>query len=375
MEHSVCYMARPASDLPFAEFARRLRKLETFRRRAKLDAVLILSEVNIYYFTGLTDDNAVLLAADGKEPVFYTDFRYLFMARRKAPGLKSAMLWPPAEEQDFLSRAGKRWHRVGYEGTISAARFLRLREALPDVEWVDVASGVMEMRSVKSPAEQRVMRRAIATNDKLFALFLSQVKPGQNECEMKAFIKIASEVLGQGEAFDTIACVGRNAAECHHEPDLTLLKPGEPILVDLGVRVDHYCSDMTRCVSFGKPTKLYRELFKIVHAANRAAAKAVKPGMRCSDIDAIARNLISRAGYGEAFGHSLGHSLGLEIHEMPCFSPHCDTILKPGMFITDEPGIYLPGKLGIRLEDVILVTRDGCEVVSQTPHDLAVSLI
>ena len=358
----------PAGDLPFKEFAGRLKKFQGIQKKLKLDAVFILSEVNVYYFTGLTCDNAVLLCIDGKEPVFYTDFRYIVMARRKAPGLKSELLWAPSEEAETLASKGKKWGRIGYEGTISAARFLKLREAFPDAEWVDVSGDVMKMRSIKSPAEQRVIRRAIAANDMMYQNFLRQVQSGQTEWQMRSFIRREADRLGQGEAFSTIVCVGKNAAECHHEPDETALRQGQPILCDLGVLVDHYCSDMTRCAFIGTPTKLYRELHEVVHRANREAIKAVKPGVPCCDIDAIARDVIGKAGYGKNFGHGLGHSFGLEIHEMPAFSPRVSTPLAPGMVITVEPGIYLPGHIGIRLEDDILVTRTGCELLSKTEH-------
>ena len=360
----------PAADLPFAEFAKRLKKLQAYQKREKLDALFVLTEVNLYYFTGLTCDNGVLLAVRGKEPEFYTDFRYIVMAKRKAPGLKSELIWSARDEKQVLADKGKTWRRIGYEGKISASRFLSLKAAFPDAEWIDVSGGIMEMRSIKSSAEQRVMRRAIARNDDLFGMLLGQLEFGQTEWSMRAFVRRACDILGQGEAFDTIACVGANAAECHHEPDETVLTKGKPLLVDLGVRVDHYCSDMTRCVCFGRPTKLYTELHRIVHEANRAAIKAIKPGVPCCEIDAVARDYIAKAGYGKAFGHSLGHSVGLEIHEMPGFASTCKTPLKPGMLITVEPGIYLPNRAGVRLEDMILVTRTGCEILSQTPHDL-----
>ena len=359
-------LAKPALDLPFPEFERRIKKLPALRRRLKLDAMLLRTEVNLYYLTGLSSDNAILVAADG-EPTFYTDFRYIVMAKRKAPGLKCELMWPAKNHADVLGKMGKNWRRVGYEGNISAARFNALREALPDVELVDVSGELMAMRSVKSPAEQRVMRGAIAANDLVYRALRGYVKPGMTEWELATFVRMSAWQLGQGEAFDTIVCAGRNGAECHHEPDETELRAGQPVLVDQGVRLNHYCSDMTRCFCLGKPSAAYRDIYRVVYEANRAAIRAVKPGMVCGDIDAIARDHIARAGYGKAFGHSLGHSLGLEIHESPTFSPGCKTVLKPGMLITVEPGIYLPGKLGIRHEDVVLVTRTGCEVLSKSP--------
>jgi len=282
-------------------------------------------------------------------------------------------LWRPADEQDVLSEIGKTWKRVGYEGQMDAARFNSLKAALPGVEWIDVGERLAAMRSVKSLNEQRLVRAAVAMNDRLFSEILKQISPGVSEWDVRNLVRGWADRLGQGEAFETIACVGRNAAECHHHPDETVLKKGQSLLIDLGVKVDHYCSDMTRSVFFGSPTSAYRAIHTIVLEANRKAIRAIRPGRRCDEIDALARGHIERAGYGTCFGHGLGHSLGLEIHESPSFSPSCKTELKPGMILTVEPGIYLPGRLGIRIEDVVLVTRTGCEVLSQTPREWVVA--
>lgn len=363
----------PSRDLPSREFEVRSKRLCASLARDRLDAVLVVTEINRYYFTGLHASNGLLLAQRQQPPVFYTDFRYLTMARRCLTFMDSAKLWRPAEEQAVLSEIGKTWRRVGYEGQMDAARFNSLKTALPGVEWVDVGERLAAMRSVKSLNEQRFMRAAVAANDRLFSEVLKQISPGTSEWDVRNAVRCWADRLGQGEAFDTIACVGRNAAECHHHPDESTLKKGQSLLIDLGVKVDYYCSDMTRSVFFGSPTSAYRAIHAIVLEANRKAIRAIRPGRRCDEIDALARRHIEKAGYGACFGHSLGHSLGLEIHESPSFSPSCKTELKPGMVLTVEPGIYLPGRLGIRIEDVILVTRNGCEVLSQTPRELIVA--
>ena len=361
-------LPRPAHDLPSAEFQSRLARLLAYQKRQYLDAVFIFTEVNRYYFTGLATSNGLLLTQNSPGALFFTDFRYLTMAKRNAPWLPCRTQWRPADEQDVLAKLGKKWKRIGYEGQIEAARFLRLKAALPQAEWVDISTPVADLRAVKSRAEQRVMRAAIAANDLLFAALLSQVKPGVSEWDIRTLVRREADLLGEGEAFDTIACVGKNGAECHHHPDATILKQGQPLLVDLGLKRDHYCSDMTRCVFFGNPTALYRDLHKIVLEANLKAVRAIRPGRPCCEIDAVARRHIEKAGYGAYFGHGLGHAVGLEIHESPSFSPSCKALLKPGMVLTVEPGIYLPGKTGIRIEDVVLITRSGCEVLSQTPR-------
>ena len=359
---------RPASDLPPSEFQARVKRLLARQKSQRLDAVLLLTEMNRYYFTGLGTSNGMLITEPSEAPAFYTDFRYLTMARRLAPWLPCHSIWRPPDEPSVLAGLGAGWRRIGYEGHMDAARFLRLKAALPDAEWVDTGVMLSELRAIKSRAEQRLMRAALAANDRLFASLMRQVKPGMSEWEIRGIARREADLLGQGEAFDTIACVGSNGAECHHDPDGTVLKHGQPLLVDLGLKLDHYCADLTRCVSFGTPAPLYRKLHAIVLAANRKAIRAIRPGVPCCAIDAVARKHIAKAGYGAYFGHSLGHGLGLEVHEPPSFSPACKTLLEPGMVITVEPGIYLPGKLGIRIEDVILVTRTGCEVLTHAPR-------
>ena len=360
--------SRPARDLPAAEFQARVTRLLACQKRLRLDAIFLFSEVNRYYYTGLETSNGLLLTRNGSGPAFYTDFRYLTMAKHSAPWLPCHTLWRAADEPGLLDKLGKGWTRVGYEGQLDTARYLRLKAALPKAEWVDVSGSVADMRAVKSPAEQRVVRAAAHANDRLFATVLKEITPGLSEWDIRTLTRREADLLGQGEAFDTIPCVGKNGAECHHHPDATVLKRGQALLLDLGVRLDRYCSDMTRCVFFGSPTPLYRELHAVVLKANQKAIRAIKPGMPCSAIDAIARKHIEKAGYGAYFGHGLGHAVGLEIHEAPNFSSACQTLLKPGMVLTVEPGIYLPGKVGIRIEDMVLVTRSGCEVLSLTPR-------
>lgn len=360
----------PARDLPAVEFEGRVQRLCAWQARQRLDAVLLVTEINRYYFTGLQTSNGLLLAERGKVPVFYTDFRYLVVAKSRLTFMPAKKLWRPADEQSALSGLGQAWRRVGYEGQMDAARFNRLQAALPHVEWVDVGKELAEMRAVKSKAEQRLIRAAVAANDALFAAVIGQITPGMSEWAIRGLVRRGADHVGQGEAFDTIACVGRNAAECHHHPDETVFRRGKLLLLDLGVLCDHYCSDMTRTVFFGTPPPLIRDIHGLVLEANRKAVRAIRPGRRCDEIDAIARKHIAAAGYGECFGHGLGHSLGLEIHESPNFSSSCQTELQPGMVLTVEPGIYLPGRFGVRIEDVILVTQDGCEVLSQTPREL-----
>ena len=360
-------LSSPARHLPASEFARRVKGLRAHQSRLALDAVLVITEVNRYYFTGLQASNGVLLLAAA--PAFHTDFRYLAVARKRLPSLAVRPLWRPADEQETLAKMGRGWRRVGYEGAMAAARFGALRDALPQAEWVDISDVIGEMRSVKSVAEQRAVRNAARANDAVFADVRKHIREGMREWDVRNLIRRGMDAAGQGEAFDTIVCAGKNSAECHHHSDETAIRANRPVLIDMGVRLDHYCSDMTRSFCMGEPPPFYREVYGIVLEANRKAIRAIRPGRACAEIDAVARQHIAAAGYGKCFGHSLGHSLGLEVHESPSFAPTCETVLRPGMVLTVEPGIYFPGRFGIRIEDIILVTPTGCDVLSETERN------
>jgi Xaa-Pro aminopeptidase len=262
-----------------------MKRLSALQRRLRLDALFVVTDINRLYFTGLEASNGALLAQATRPPAFYTDFRYLAMARKHAAWLPSRTLWKTADEQETVAGLGRSWRRVGYEGGIPAARFLKLRQALPDAEWIDIAPDIAELRAVKSPAEQRLMRAAVAANDALFArLVKDSVTPGVSEWTLRGAVRVLADALGHGEAFDTIVCAGRNGAECHHHPDDTVLRRGQPLLVDVGIKLNHYCSDMTRCVHLGTPAPLWRDVYRIVLEANQRPSKPSAPACRAATL-------------------------------------------------------------------------------------------
>ena len=368
--------AGPARGMPPAEHESRLRRLITELRRRHLDGAVITHPVARFYYTGVASSAGTLWVDVREGPVFAVDFRYLFMARAALPFMPCELYKPgaAASRTPWLKRA-RQWRRCGYEGREPASALQARQEQLPGVEeWEDIDSLILTQRADKSAREQRALRRAIAANDALLAALLPQLRTGLSEWDIRNLLRREADRFGQGEAFGTIACVGANAAECHHVPGDDVLEPGQPLLLDFGVKLDHYCSDMTRCIAPQRPRALFRKLYRIVHEANRSAIAAIRPGMTGQEVDAIARSHIGKAGYGKAFGHGLGHGLGLEVHEDPSFSPRSTDVIRPGMVVTVEPGIYLSGKVGIRIEDVVLITRDGCEVLTQSPHELVLPL-
>ena len=313
-------------------------------------------------------DNGCLLldVAGGRRVVFHTDFRYVPMVHRVAPWLRVREVKRKVTFMDLLRADGIRPRRLGYESTITAARYLALKKRFPKAALVDVNDDILSLRAVKSVEEITRIAAAAALNDEIWAHARKDFKPGMTEKDIQRVIQAWMIALGDGEAFETIVCAGANAAECHHVPDDTVWRRGEPLLVDMGVKLDGVCSDMTRNVQAARDPE-YAKVYDVVLQANEAAIAAARPGITAGALDAVARRIIRKAGYGKAFGHSLGHGVGYEIHEEPCARLESKTELEPGMFVTIEPGIYLEGRLGVRIEDLVLITTTGCEVLSHSP--------
>lgn len=331
------------------------RLLESLR----LDALVIRGEANLRARCGFGCDNGWLVVMPSRGGVkcsFYTDARYTVAAKRFARGIAIADI--------SRFRLPAKLKRVGYESAISHRDFLALSKFVPRAEFVDVSRDLLSLRAVKDADEIVRMRRASAANMLVWRKIQRRFRPGMTELEMATVIRKLQLDLGGTESFPTIVCVGANAAEAHHEPDDTVWNGRESVLVDMGVTIDGYCSDVTRNL-VPRMAGLYRRVYELVKTAHDAAIAAVKPGIRGSELDRIARSVIAKGGFGRCFGHSLGHGVGLEIHEAPVASKKSDWVLEPGMCVTIEPGIYLPDNLGVRIEDLVLVTESGCEVLSQ----------
>ena len=361
-------MRRDASENPFAD------RYESLRRRLarrRISAALVSGEMNILSLTGVECDNACLVCLSEGMPVIFTDFRYVPAVRRVAPWLrcvevKRSTSFPKAARRFLESRGIKRPERVGYEGSISASCYLSLAKSFPKAALVDVEGDILDLRAVKTPDEIARIAAAESLNDEIWSFARREFRRGMTEKEMQRVIRGYMNALGDGEAFETIVCAGANAAECHHVPDDTVWRSGEPLLVDMGVKLDGVCADMTRNIVPRRPTPEYARVYASVLEANKAAIAAVRPGVTAGSLDKAARTVLRKAGYGRAFGHALGHGVGYEVHERPTARAGDKTILRPGMLVTIEPGVYLPGRLGVRIEDLVLVTADGCEVLSHS---------
>ena len=364
----------------------RTEELEKIARKRKLDLVLVAGQANIRAITGINCDNAVLKVSGVRCQVsgvrfqveLYTDFRYVPMVHRVAPKLKCRDI------KNLGKRKEGKGKRIGYESSISHARYLEWQKKFPKAKFVDISKDLAAIRAVKTPEEIAALCAAEKLNCEIWETARGKFKAGMTERQMARIIQKLMIEKGEGEAFDTIVCVGKNAAECHHEPDDTVWNGREPVLVDMGVKLNGFCSDLTRNLVPGfldcssgssdsrnssvsrtaRPSRLYRQVYALVREANAAAIAAAKPGMTGKALDKVARDIIKKGGFGKCFGHSLGHGVGYEIHEAPYAAKKGKMVLKPGMLVTIEPGVYLEDNLGVRIEDLVLITETGCEVLS-----------
>ncbi len=356
---------RKKEENPFAE---RLRSFADALRRRDVSAAIVRDEANLKGLIGFGCDNGWLVVQADGPAVFYTDFRYIPAARREAP-------WVQVRDarrlrQELTGRLPRGAFRLGYEGGIRASEYISLGRVFRRAALVDVGERLLRLRAVKTPSEIARLAAAEALNDRIWRESSMEFRRGMTEKDMQRIIRARMNALGDGEAFETIVCVGGNAAECHHVPDETVWDGRAPLLVDMGVRLDGYCSDMTRCVRPHPKWELagkYGEVYDLVLKANLAAIAQARPGITGRELDAAARSTIRKAGHGRRFGHALGHGVGLEIHERPVASSKSKDVLRPGMLVTVEPGVYIEGEFGIRIEDLVLITRDGCEVLSSSP--------
>ena len=354
------------------DHARRRSELEAVLDELELDAVLVTRLVNVRYLTGFTGTNGQLLAARSAG-VFLTDGRYEDQSERQVPDLERRIY--PRGLAGVLADTcrGLDVKRVGFEAAGVTYKTWRELERLDGVELVPTEDVVERLRWSKDDEELRLIERAQAAADDAFERVTSKLAEGMTEREVAFELEIAMRDAGaEALGFPTIAAFGENAAEPHHGPTERALARGDIVKLDFGARVEGYHSDMTRTVAFGEPDPKLREIHELVLRAHEAGASAVRAGARGGDADAAARSVIEEAGYGDRFGHSLGHGIGLEVHEGPTLRDGGDDVLPEGSVVTVEPGIYLPGMGGVRIEDMVLVGSEGCRALPRTPKELVV---
>jgi Xaa-Pro aminopeptidase len=346
-----------------------LSKVTPFLAANAVDAFLISNLHNVRYLTGFTGSNALLLVLMD-ETVFFTDPRYRLQAAQQVEH-KAVIASGSLIKAAASLATRKKVKRLAVEqSTMTLAEAELLRGKFE----IRAASGLIEqLRMVKSPEEIEKIRASVNLNSKALEQALKKARPGMREYELAAEIDYRMRKLGaERPAFETIVAAGPNSALPHARPGQAKLEAGQMLLIDMGAMLDGYASDMTRMVHLGNPPKKFRDAYDAVLQAQLAAIAAVKPGKSGAQVDKAARDVLKAAGLGEAFVHSTGHGLGLEIHEDPRIGKSGKVKLAAGMAITIEPGIYLEGWGGIRIEDTVVVTETGCEVLTPTSKELRV---
>ncbi|HEY6000360.1 MAG TPA: aminopeptidase P family protein [bacterium] len=345
--------------------ARRVARLRSSAGRGGPGAFLVTHLPNVRWLCGFTGSAGTLLVLP-RETVFLTDFRYLVQSAREVRAAERVQYTSSATEAVAARVRRARVRRLGIEAEhMTVAAHAELAKALPGVELVPLRGTIEGLRAVKDPTEVVAIRRAIAVAARALGTVSRDVL-GRTEADVAERLHAAiRRAGGDQESFPTIVASGPRAAQPHASPTRSVIGGGRLLVIDWGARVAGYCSDMTRTFSPSKWESRGKDIYRIVLEAQRAAIAVARPGARAADVDAAARNVIERAGYGKEFGHGTGHGVGLEVHEMPVISPKSGDILQPGMVFTVEPGIYLENYGGVRIEDMLLVTRDGAEVLSR----------
>ena len=336
----------------------RVQALLSRLRADGIEGCLLHDATNVRYFSGFTGHGWLMVGQSTQ--LIFTDSRFSEQAAEQTTGF------------EILCVSGDEcWQRVksfGYkklafeDGVLSVAAFRTMESQLANTELVPLCGIASELRTVKDEQELGLIRKAAKATDDAFTHILSFVRPGVSELDLSVELQFyLAREHHMTLAFDTIAASGPNGSKPHAEPSERKLTKGDMITLDFGARCQGYCSDMTRTVALGEPSQEMRRVYSIVQEAQQRALDAVRAGAKCMAIDAVARSFITEAGYEGYFTHGTGHSFGLAIHESPAVNARSETLLVPGMAITIEPGIYLPGTGGVRIEDSVLVTPTGFE--------------
>lgn len=357
--------------IPPAEYARRIVQLQKSLGRKGLDALLVFDRGNTFYLTGMRCSLSLLLVTPAGATMLL-DGRYIEAGRAAVSNCEVRLMTTP------LLGLGK-WaaefkpRTMGFEGTTAWTNIRQWQEVIP-ADWRPADELIASMRLVKSPAEARAIRRSARLNDEVLASVLSSIRGDETERDLALRIRHEADFLGAERlSFDSIVACGAMSSRPHYEPQARPLEKGGLLLIDMGLVVEGYCSDMTRTVGIGKnPKPRLMKAYEALLDAQEKALSEVGPGVKCADLDRIARGRLKRKDFDKYFTHGLGHGVGLNIHEAPTLNPRSREVLRPGMVITIEPGVYLPGQGGIRIEDLVLVTRTGYEVLSKTPKEFRV---
>jgi Xaa-Pro aminopeptidase len=337
----------------------------------ELDALIVTNLVNVRYLTGYTGSNGVAVVGPDVR-LFFTDFRYMTQAAAQVSGFDVVK-----GERDLLGNVAEAVSgRVGFEdATLSVRRLSRLQGLVgAGVELVPAGDLVEQLRALKEPAELEAVSEAARLADAALSQVLARGLVGRTEHEVAVDLEHTMRVLGaSGPSFGSIVASGSHGALPHAEPRAVAIPPDVLVTIDWGAVVDGYCSDCTRTYATGSNVEAEAlDVYELVRSVQAASVEAVRAGESGKEVDALGRAAIGEAGHGEHYGHGLGHGVGAEVHEAPTLSPRSEDTLAAGNVVTVEPGVYVPGEFGVRIEDLVVVTSDGCDILSSLPKSLTV---
>jgi Xaa-Pro aminopeptidase len=337
-------------------------------RRLKADAFLCSGPSNVRYLTGYTGSSGMTLISE-EGAWFFTDFRYKTQAAEQVTGYDIVIAKKGLSDAAGKTAKKKKFKRVAFEAAhVTVAAHEAMVKQFKEVELVSSKSVVENARVFKDENEVAKIRQAVDIADKAFEHIVGRLQPGQVEREVA--LEIEEYMIGQGAdglSFEIIVASGERSALPHGKASSKTLAAGDLITFDMGCKYRGYCSDLTRTVCLGKPTSEQQKIYRIVLDAQKRAEEAIQAGAGCKAVDALARNYIGEQGYKENFGHGLGHGVGIDIHEAPRLHWRERGKLKPGHIVTVEPGVYIEGWGGVRIEDMVVVMDEGCQILTRAP--------
>lgn len=350
---------------------RRLERFDAKLAQSGLDALLVTGQNNIYYLTDFWGTNATVFITKNRR-LFLTDSRYTLIAKQSVHGFDIIESKDPLKDIVKFVEADN-LEVIGFDNQVSFAYYQGLQAIFEGYTLSPQTNFMEELRMIKDEKELATIRKACSISDRAFTDVLDFIKPGQTtELQVANFLDFRMREYGaSGISFESIIASGYRSAMPHGVASDKVIQSGETLTMDFGCYYNHYVSDMTRTIHIGETTDEEREIYDIVLRSNQALIDAAKAGMTRRDYDKVARDVIVEAGYGDHFTHGIGHGIGLDIHEIPYFG-NSDETIEAGMVLTDEPGIYLADKYGVRIEDDIIITENGCELITLAPKELIV---
>ncbi|MDW0117323.1 Xaa-Pro peptidase family protein [Sporosarcina thermotolerans] len=350
----------------------KLSKLRESLKKSGIDALLVTNPYNRRYITGFTGSAGVAVIS-AEDAVFITDFRYTEQAAKQVQGFRILKHEKTLIEEVAVQVKEMNVNTLGFEkDNLTFGMYDTYNEKV-DAELKPVSGIIEELRMVKTTEEIEILKQAAKIADDAFAHICTFIKPGVTELEVSNELEMFMRKQGAtSSSFDTIVASGERGALPHGVASDKVIESGDMVTLDFGAIYNGYISDITRTVAVGEPSEKMKEIYEVTRAAQQMALEQIKPGMTGIEADAVARDYIKSKGYGDAFGHSTGHGIGLEVHEGPGLSFRSETVLVPNMAVTVEPGIYLPGIGGVRIEDDIIITEEGNVRLTHSPKELII---